>query len=1758
MTSLDLKCISCLASRIMGHVVCIILIHFLIAFAQGQGPGVIEMSLVEESPVGTVVGSVAALPNYSYTFQDPTSLFEINSSGTVRTLQVIDRETLPNSVIRLSVIGHPTNSSARQLSFNVVITILDINDNVPVFHSDGAREKISFQEDVREGRKNIVTATDPDEGANGTIGRYDIVSGNEAGMFGLDFSGLPLILYIVKKGAESFDREKLDHYQLNISARDNGSPPNYGFILVDISILDVNDNTPAFDFSEYTTQVNESAPVGTSVFRAEASDSDLNLNGEIVYRLEDDSHQFRIDENTGVIETVTSPLRCSRRCGRSTIKCNPNSCFILVEASDKGLNALTGRAYVYIEVLDENDHDPVIMFTKEGAMIRSASVDENASNQTSVFSITVTDTDNGANGETTLRIIKGNEEGYFFHLSLPAYGFNEIQVARQLDRETIGKFNLTFEAVDNGTPRRSSTAYIIVTVNDANDHPPEFEHTEYTVSLSEFTKPYSYVANLRATDKDEGVNSKLTYEIAAGNEALHWFFIDSDTGLVTTIANLDHEETSQIVLNVSAHDGGSDPRYNFATLIIDILDENDCTPKFSVTSYVQELVENSPPGAEIITLRTADLDSGDNGTVEYFIHSDTQIQYPATFSVNRTSGKVTALQSFDREVKDKYIIKVVACDKGPKPLSATATIELTIKDVNDNRPKFSPKEYFVNVFNTDPPDQPVLRVAAKDKDIGEFGKVTFSIVSDSCNSFKMNPDLGVISTYKPLSSQKCKLTVQAVDGGGSSADSQAVVNVIIINVSSVGPEFTNSSYEFSVLEDNGERPPQVGRMVNRVEASSNAGKTVTYAITGGDPEGVFKIDANSGIIWTQLAVDREERSKYTLTVIAYDGEKISTRTVTILVRDLNDNAPVFMSLTTEATVLENWPVGHNIFLAQATDSDADANREISYSLSSSDEINGVFAINATTGVIFLAKPASHMPGNTAILNITATDGGAARKSSSMSVKIRIEDVNDHTPIFMGNHWELFLPESQPVNEVLKVMSASDSDKGRNRELTYSITRGNEDKRFGIFPDGSLFVAHDLDREKKDMYFLTIVVKDGGTEPRSSSVNITIYVLDENDNQPKFVKEVYEFSIKENRKANTFVGTVKAGDEDIGRNADIVYSLGEDNDNFSIDPLMGTIHSKKPFDREYIVKTTNQAYYVFDVFATDNGLKKLQSKLSVRVNVLDENDNPPVFVLASGTVIAISENSNINDVLFTLLAADADEGTNAAVSYAVVSGNEAGKFGIKADNGQLYLKDRLDREQQDQYLLTINATDTGAEVQLEASMVLQVFVVDYNDNVPQFAADTRRFISVSETTDVGEMLVTFSGTDKDMGNNGKLRYDIVSGNEDDIFALDVYSGQLSLTRSLDYDSLKLNNGEHSLNITLSDSGFPALSVAIIFTVKVIDANDNAPEFTDGLSKVFAKENKPPGSKIADLTAADRDSNELGRVLYSIYKQTPGGGHFAINEITGEITVNSWLDRERDDTFKVTIHAVDQDNNVSQRKTAEKSLTIFVEDVNDNAPVFMSPGVFLVPSTSSGGSTVAVVSAIDADHGDNSKISFSFSGQRPSLFNLNPSTGTISLAQNLPPSPASYTLNITATDGGIDDSLGVKSTTESVLLLIHTANGNGPLFSSSNPTSGSIKENVGPGTSIVRITATPSSLGFRVEYYITKVTVASRAYSGLFSIDRSTGVISTAVSVDREQLPGDVFLVDISAVESDDNWQRATTVPVRYGCMCWCCHDRPLYR
>ena len=1728
------------SSRALSHTVCILLLLFLGQFAQGQGPGDtrVDMTVVEESAEGVVVGTLPIRSGYTYRLEQPSPLFELDEGGVVRTKVRIDRENLQSDSIDLFIEGtHPTESFH---PIDVTISVLDINDNAPRFEESVVSE--SFQEDAQPGQQHfLVTAIDPDKDLNGTIVEYKIVSGNEDGKFRLNPpSEETPFMFIVTEGG--LDRETKDFYQFNISAKDGGDSPRYGYLQLSIDVTDVNDNPPTFDPSEYVTQVREGEKVGTSVIRVEASDGDIGDNAEIFYSIIDSSGQFTIDERTGVIKTLTSPLQCSRpSCGSQrsagSIECDPNSCFLTVEARDGGRTPLDGRAYISVSIIDENDHDPIITFNPVAPdpLTGAATIDENADG-VRVASISVTDADRGMNGQTSIQIMSGNEADHFVLVTIPIQQttINFIQVKGSLDRETIPRYNLTLKAVDKGSPPRSSTAYLIITVNDANDHAPVFERTVYRTRMSELAMPGSSVVGVKAVDEDSGPNSQLTYTIVAGNDHA-WFTIDDATGLVVTRASLDYESSDRVVLNISAHDSGATPYRNFTRLIVDILDENDMAPRFRTALSRVELDENEPANQDLETLTADDFDSGVNGTVRYRIHPDVDLVYPGMFQVDSTSGRVRTLKSLDREEKSTYTIKVIAADGGSPSLSSTATIILTVRDLNDNIPEFHPSSYHVNVFETDPAGIQVVQVSATDKDAGLYGRVTYSF-SSNVDSFSIDPSTGIISTNTVLRRNirsSYRLSVVATDGGGRRSQGEATVTIVVADINDAAPRFINQQTTFDITEDNGDQASNIGRNVGQVRATGGGSNSITYFITDGDPDQVFSIDS-SGIIRRNKLIDREEREKYDLTISATTGSRFGELKVTINVTDLNDNSPRFTASTSETTVMENWPVGNNIFLAGAEDADAGANARLVYTLRSTDDTNGVFGIDQQTGIISLQKPTSQLQKSQVTLTVTVRDSGSPQRTDSMDVVVKIQDVNDHTPIFPRNVFSIPIPESRPVNEIImKFVAKTDIDEGRNGALVYSIVRGNEEGRFGIFPDGTLFIAHTLDRETRDMYSLVIQVRDCGDAPRSSSANVTIYILDSNDNSPVFANSSYTFSVPENRPAGTFVGSIKANDYDIGQNAELVYSLAEGNANFTINPITGAIHTKRPFDREYVMDTSSVEFYTVDVFATDGGTPKLRGKSTIKVFVSDVNDNPPVFARALFNA-AVPENAGADTKVIKMTATDADVGANGAVTYVITEGNVGGKFKIAETTGDITVAGELDRETKDLYMLTVVATDTGAGVQLSSSAQVSITVMDYNDNVPQFTS-TQRQLRVNETKPIGELLTVFSGSDLDQGNNAKMYFSIYSGNEEDIFNLDGYTGKLYLVRQLDYESKQ----EYLLNISVTDEGYhPSLSSYIFFRVSVIDANDNAPHFTDGFKSINVREDTI-NDPIAKLSAEDRDSGDFGKVRFDVISQDPDDGMFQIDSVTGEINVVKRLDRETTDYYKLVITATDQANLESLRRTTQKSLNIIIQDVNDNAPVFKSPPSYVVPARATRGQVVAEVFADDADSGENGRVSYSLITQT-SLFSIHSTTGQISLQQNIPNTPYIYTLRILAMDNGGSGQNDRRSAETTITLLLSSTD-SGPVFLSREYFM-EMSEDEAPNTSLLKVQASATQTRGVVEYYLTGITSEGVHRGGIFRVDASSGVVTNTVRLDREEL-GDELTLSITAIEKGGPSPRTRVTQVR---------------
>jgi hypothetical protein len=446
-------------------------LHLLVAGAHGSGPGPgtavfprrrssndgamqsravdtrVQFEVFEGEPRGSTVGFIPTKPGFTYRFNEPPREFTLDSvTGEIKTSAVLDREALENDRYDLVIL-----SSQPTYPIEVRIIVQDINDNPPEFPEPSIA--VSFSESaVAETRLLLDAATDKDSGVNKVTDDYRIIDGNHDDKFRLAVTTNPSgdVSYLHLETTGKLDRETRGFYVLNISARDGGNPPKNGYLQVNVTILDVNDNPPIFDHSDYIVSLNESVVPGTPVLQVMASDNDLGDNSKITYYLADAETQFTVDPETGVIST-TEPLSCPQQSCPTYSKPSggcPKSCVFTVFARDHGTPRQDGRTYVTVNLLDTNDHSPNIRFQYFPQTGAFATVDENAANGSVVAAVSVEDMDEGLNGETTLKIISGNDLQHFRLDKTPS--FTIVRVNGVLDREEIGKYNLTVVATDKG------------------------------------------------------------------------------------------------------------------------------------------------------------------------------------------------------------------------------------------------------------------------------------------------------------------------------------------------------------------------------------------------------------------------------------------------------------------------------------------------------------------------------------------------------------------------------------------------------------------------------------------------------------------------------------------------------------------------------------------------------------------------------------------------------------------------------------------------------------------------------------------------------------------------------------------------------------------------------------------------------------------------------------------------------------------------------------------------------------------------------------------------------------------------------------------------------------------------------------------------------------------------------------------------------------------------------------------------------------
>ncbi|KAE8285645.1 Protocadherin Fat 4 [Larimichthys crocea] len=1676
-----------------------------------QVKSVKSFKVLEEQPIGTYVGTIETKPSFTYRFSENHKLFAINgTTGVIYTSSVIDREVLQSDVINVVVL-----SSQPTYPTEVRIVVLDINDNSPVFPD--ASIVVSFKEDASSGRQVILdTATDSDIGSNGVDHTtYRIVKGNDQRKFRLDItvnpSGEGAFLHLVSTGG--LDREVTPFYQLLIEVEDKGDPKKFGYLQVNVTIQDINDNPPIFDQDQYQTSVFEDAAVGSSILQITASDQDEGANAEIRYFL-DEGTPFQIDPKAGTIIIKDGLDYESKR-----------EYSLTIHAVDNGVPSLSGRTEATIKLLDVNDNDPVVKFRYFPTTSKFASVDENAQIGTVVALLTVSDSDSPmANGNISVSILGGNEQRHFEVHTSPVPNLSLIKVASVLDRERISSYNLTVSVSDNGKPiARSSFASLVIFVNDINDHPPIFQETLYRVDISEDIPKGSYIKGVSATDGDSGQNANLRYSLVSGN-ALGWFSISENSGLVTSAALLDREIASEIVLNISAKDQGLQPKISYTKLIVNITDVNDQVPTFTQSTFHVSLVEHAPAGTELVVLSASDDDLGANGTIRFSFDSETPASVQELFRLDAVSGRLSTAVELDREDQASYLLHIQAADAGSPPLHSVGKVNITLRDINDNRPVFYPVQYFANVKENEPSGSYVTTVSATDPDLGRNGTVKYIITAGDASKFRINSNTGKITTLVPLDREEktaYQLQVTAADGSSLRSHIQAIVTVTVIDTQDNPPVFSQKVYSFVMFENVG-----TGTIIGTVSATTvDLNTNISYLITSGDQRGLFAVNS-AGQITASSQIDREEQGFYQLKVVARAGEITGEAFVNITVKDLNDNAPHFIHAVEHVSAVENWSTGHVIFQAKASDPDEGTNGMVVYSLKQNPK--GLFHIHEKHGLITLTGPLEVTTSSYEV-EVIASDMGVPKHTSSLILIVSVYDVNDNSPMFDQLSYEVIILESEPVNSRFFKVEATDKDSGLNGEIMYDIAGGNTGEVFGIFPDGQLYIKAELDREIQDRYNLVVVAKDRAVEPLSATVNVSVILDDVNDNRPLFNSTNYVFHFEEEQKRGSLVGRVFAEDKDFGPNSEVRYTFETPQPNFELNAITGELTSTLQFDRELLMRQRGAAVFSFVVVSSDQGLPKpLRDQAKVQVYIQDINDNPPKFTKDIYQA-SISESAQNMTQLLRVSASDVDENKNGQVHYHIPEGNEEGQFTIDSGSGQVTLVGKLDYESTSSYSLKIIAVDAGA-VPLSSSCMLSISILDENDNSPSFPKSSLS-VDVLENMRIGELVASVTATDADSGQNADITYSITATNNHGTFSISPNTGSIFLVKKLDFETQSF----YKLNITAKDNGRPPRSSSIPVVIHVRDFNDNPPIFTPGDIFKSIPENLPISASVMTITAHDTDADINGQLEYSIVQQIPRGNHFSIDPSTGLIYTNKEVDREFSNLFELTIKATDQAVPVEFRRFALKNVTIWVTDQNDNIPTFVSQNALVAEPNIVIGSILTTVVAFDPDEGANGEVEYELVEGDANTFIMDRYSGDIRLASQLVPSRLMYTLTVSATDHGTERK---TSRTELTIILQGM---DGPVFSQPKYIT-ILKEGQPAGTNVISLDASsPRGSASKVEYFIVAVRSGGKAVGRLFTIGRHSGVIQTAAELDREQ-GSDLYLVDVYAIETDANQPRTQRAEV----------------
>ncbi|EPY76223.1 protocadherin beta 16-like protein [Camelus ferus] len=914
---------------------------------------------------------------------------------------------------------------------------------------------------------------------------------------------------------------------------------------------------------------------------------------------------------------------------------------------------------------------------------------------------------------------------------------------------------------------------------------------------------------------------------------------------------------------------------------------------------------------------------------------------------------------------------------------------LVVRDINDQAPEFPAREMLLKISEITTPGKLFPLKMAQDLDAGSNSLQSYIISSNphfhvltrNRKDGRKSPEMVLDKALDREEQPELRLTLTALDGGSPPRSGTTEIHILVLDINDNAPEFAQEFYEAQVSENS-----TLGSLV------------ITLSATDLD-SGSF--GENFYTLVTEGALDRESRAEYNITITVTDMGTPRLKTqhnITVLVSDVNDNAPAFTQASYTLRVRENNSPALHIGTVSATDTDAGANAQVTYSL--------------------LPPADPHVP-LASLVSINADNGHLFALRSLDYEALRAFDREKGLAV--------------------------DGDAGQNAWLSYQLLKATEPGLFGVWAhNGEVRTARPLSERDAARHRLLVLVKDNGEPPLSASVTLHVLLVDGFSQPPlpppeaeaeaaaaapadpltvylvvalASVSSLFLFSVLvfvavrlcgrggaaragrcsvpegpfpghlvdvsgtgtlshsyqyqvclsgEERDSGSFVANlakdVRLGLGELAARGARILSKGN-KQYLELEQKSGNVFLKEKLDREELCGDTDPCIVHFQVLLK-NPVQFIQGELQLQ----DINDHAPEF-LENEIVLKISESSHPGTAFPLKIAQDLDVGCNTVQNYTISTNFHFHLFTRNHSDGRKYpelvLDKELDREEQPELRLTLTALDGGSPPKTGTSQVL-ILVLDINDNAPEFAQQLYE-VQVPENSLVGSLVITVSARDLDAGTYGELSYSFFQSSNQVIqaFELNTVTGDILLKKQLDFEEIR----SYHMEIEASDGG--GLSGKCTVAIEVTDVNDNAPELTVSLLISDIPENTPD-TVVAIFGISDPDAGDNGKMMCSIQEHLPFLLKLTVGNFYTLVTEGA-LDREIKAQYNITITVTDMG---TPRLKTEHNITVLVSDVNDNAPAFTQASYTLrVRENNSPALHIGTVSATDTDAGANAQVTYS---------------------------------------------------------------------------------------------------------------------------------------------------------------------------------------